>query len=797
MNLLIDNNDGRGQQDYTAYVDGDNLPVISRSLNAAATMTAALVAAEASFLPPVSGARVILERSDGFRLFTGYLATAPEQQYLGYGQMAAWRYLLRAIDDSWLLDHNELPARTSFVSRTAGNALITLTNDVLPGGLDDSGVQGVSPVNQFQIIAQKNWTSHAQELALMTRATYRAHDGALTFQEVGQPSFTLSESDPNFDPAALTVTQAAKLLNDVTIVGELQPQTYVRDYFLGDGTTLKFYLSQTPFGNSSLTASGFSYNQPPSPPILKSVAADDDRTFAIFTEDYSEAELLPTLWSVTDPDNRISLAGGQLQINGGPATVSFVEQIELAGGWLMQHGTFVFSAASAGTIGGLYNGVPADASCIAGFSVTPNGDNSNIQALIDGRVTGPVLTTTPGHHYSFVTEVICSEVQRVQQTYLSAVHAAGNGRGGESIAAAVRIVLTVHDVDPNNPGTLAAPATVLYDNVVASPPGFATYALINQGSLFAEVSYTCLQRIVNAEVRSMIPNGQFRTRLAGGLADGGECYITSTGALCFYAPYPPQPNEQIVVAYRTSGRAMARMQDAVSIAEHAQGGDKGQRLSVHRIHLPLALSDVDCENAATALLDDSVQTAWQGEYKIVSDFLPVGDVIPGDGVQVSAPSRGADFSATVRKVEVQVISLADDRSQYVIGFANDADEPLAFKLEGITLPAPVATIYTTGAPSSSLYIDSLTAAQITNVIASQITIDAGVAPPAGGGIEVRRSDGGWGPGDGGNLAGRFITETFVLPRLERSQSYYLRQYDGSSPAKYSRYSTLLHVDYPL
>src|SRR5208283_1826579 len=123
MILLIDNNDGLGQQDYTGYVDAEDLPVIARSLNAAATMSAALVSADASFSPPVSGARVVLERSDGFRLFTGYLATAPEQQYLGYGQNPAWRYLLHAVDDSCLLDHNELPARTSFVSRTAGNAL--------------------------------------------------------------------------------------------------------------------------------------------------------------------------------------------------------------------------------------------------------------------------------------------------------------------------------------------------------------------------------------------------------------------------------------------------------------------------------------------------------------------------------------------------------------------------------------------------------------------------------------------------------------------------------------------------
>ncbi len=123
MNLLIDNNAGLGQQDYTSYVDADHLPQIVRRLNCAATMTASLVASDGNFDPPVSGARIILQRSDGFALFTGYLATAPEQQYLGYGQLPAWRYLLQAIDDSCLLDQNALPARTPFAWRTAGNAL--------------------------------------------------------------------------------------------------------------------------------------------------------------------------------------------------------------------------------------------------------------------------------------------------------------------------------------------------------------------------------------------------------------------------------------------------------------------------------------------------------------------------------------------------------------------------------------------------------------------------------------------------------------------------------------------------
>lgn len=90
-----------------------------------------------------------------------------------------------------------------------------------------------------------------------------------------------------------------------------------------------------------------------------------------------------------------------------------------------------------------------------------------------------------------------------------------------------------------------------------------------------------------------------------------------------------------------------------------------------------------------------------------------------------------------------VVSLATDRSLYAIRFANDAASLLAFEFTDITLPTPVSTIFTTTSGSSSMYIAPLTAAQVTNVIATYITVDAGVAPPSGGGIEVRRSDAGW------------------------------------------------------
>lgn len=770
MKLFIDNQDGLGLQDYSAYFDAEHPPAIRRRLNRAAAMQAWLVSGEAAFRVPASGARVVLQRDDGYKLFTGYLTAAPEPEFLGATQTGTvWRYALAAMDDGWLLGHNAPTARMPFAYRTAGDALRTITNDVLSGVLDVSGVQDLGYVNQYAASSQKSWSELAQELAAMERACIRVHDGKVIFQRVAQQTLTIDEHDTKFSPRGLTITQPDCLGNDATIVGEPEPTTYVRDYFIGDGATLGFYLSRTPFARTTMT---------------------------VFEEEYAGPGLSPTLWYITDPNLKVSVAGGQLVLNGGPATVGLIEKTELAGGLRFQHGQVAFTAPSTGTLGGIYNGSVTDANCAAGFKITPSGSNCSIQALVNGAVTGAPLITLPGHQYALTTQLFVNEAHRMHQTYCSSAHGGGNGRGGDTIDAAMRVVLSAHDVDPNNAGTLALPATVLFDGVVASSPAFANYAPANGTDLHLQVTYTRLQQMVNAEVRSMIPGQAFRTRLAGTLADGGECYISAAGELHFYPPYPPQANEQVVVSYRASGRAIARVQDANSIASHNVGVDHGRRSCVRRMSVPPAPTSLDCENAALALLDDSVQQAWSGEYRIASDSLPANDVLPGDGVQVSAPSRQANFPAIVREVDVQVTSLAYDRSEYAIKFANDAAKMLAREFAKTTLPDPLPTAFTTTGPSSSLYLPSLTAVQVTDVIATQITVDTGTVPPAGGGFEVRRSDGGWGPTGDGNLVGRYTSQSILLPRLSRIQDYVLRQYDGSSPAKYSRQSALVHVDYP-
>ncbi len=77
---------------------------------------------------------------------------------------------------------------------------------------------------QYATNAQKNWSEHAQELATMVGASYTVQDGKLTFQPLGQQSFSINESDAKFLPEGLAVATPDLLRNDVTIFGELEPE---------------------------------------------------------------------------------------------------------------------------------------------------------------------------------------------------------------------------------------------------------------------------------------------------------------------------------------------------------------------------------------------------------------------------------------------------------------------------------------------------------------------------------------------------------------------------------------------
>src|SRR5436305_14298479 len=79
----------------------------------------------------------------------------------------------------------------------------------------------------------------------------------------------------------------------------------------------------------------------------------------------------------------------------------------------------------------------------------------------------------------------------------------------------------------------------------------------------------------------------------------------------------------------------------------------------------------------------------------------------------------------------------------------------------------------------SYYLPSLTNAEITQVCSTTVQVDAGMPVPHGRGIEVRMHDFGWSAPNDRKLLRRFGGRTFTLPRLGRTQTYFVRRHDRS------------------
>jgi hypothetical protein len=776
MKLTIDNLDGRGPWDYTAYLDGAGVRV-ARRLNKPTEVRFSLVASGPDFVVPVSGARVMVGQLNGQDVFTGYLTGAPKYEYLGWGgQGPVYRYAMTAQSDEVLLDQKIVRRRFPFVARSAGDALRQLAADLMPGYFDTGGIEEVDTLAYYACDPQKSWSEHAAEIGLRAGGSYRVLGGKIGFSALGKSAYRLAEQDGAFSPEGLTLVAADGLKNDVTVVGLMEPQAHVKDYFVGDGYSLKFYLSQMPFMSTNRT---------------------------LLDEEYSALD--GTRWQVMDPAGVISTSGGKLVVAGGTGTangtqVNLTEKIELGGTVLLQHGDVAFDSASDGVLGGLYPDAVSAGACFAGFDIARVGTQSRIQARVSGSLTGTTITTQADHHYVLTTRLYSSEVYRQAQTFHSASHGAGSGHGGGAVGADVRVVLEVHEIDPGNPGSLVAASTVLFDDVVANAPGYCHYALVSGRDMHCSLAFTRIVQAVNAEVRRALPGQSYRTELAGPLSEGARCRLSKEPSLQFFPQSLPAANELITVHYRGSGRALARVKDAESAAAHARNGDDGVRAVVRHVTAPSARTTADCEQGALAILDDGRGPAWSGEYKVWSDFLPGGasDIFPGDALEVDVPSRGAGFRAIVREVDIECADPRGDHSQYTIRFADGAASPLTMEFTGAPVGPALDLTPTPVAEVGSNFLPDLTGAELQMPPGStSVSLDAGQDPLPGGGFEVRWSDTGWGPDNERNLVGRFATRVFAVPRLARVQDYYLRQYDGSSPAKYSRYSAALHLDFPL
>ncbi|MGB0124955.1 MAG: hypothetical protein WA419_09570 [Silvibacterium sp.] len=276
---------------------------------------------------------------------------------------------------------------------------------------------------------------------------------------------------------------------------------------------------------------------------------------------------------------------------------------------------------------------------------------------------------------------------------------------------------------------------------------------------------------------------------------GADCRIERTGKLRFYPTSTPQAGELIAISYRTTHRAVARLANAASITEESNGGVlPGAAAWLGTVTSPAPRSSVDCENAASALLDLATNrgAAWKGKYT-AWNMETQGDVWPGDVLAVASTSANLNANLVVRTVELELSCGSPGLVKYVVSFANDWADALAIKTSS-TVPADV---WLPQQPEATPPLANLATLTISSVTGSAITVNAVAVPPTNGGFEVRRRDWAFGPGANSDLVLRSPVNNFTIPREAAVEQYYIRMYDGSTPPNYSRFSSAVFVNVAL
>jgi hypothetical protein len=771
MQVTIDNLNGSGPVDYTESIDAASSVVIKRLLNAPSECTFSFLP-DAQGLPlPARYAVISVTDTSGIVMFTGYVAATPMMLLVGYGMMGeSYRAEIRAISDELLLDSTLSVKSGTGVNQPIEQAMQTLTQLAGAVAIKLNSQSSAAILGRAEVQAGTKWSVAAGVLASSARSSYRVVSGVTSVTSIGTVTHTLNEADGSLQLSGLAAAAVKLLANDVTVCGKIEPAAYVTETFVGDGVTKEFLLSSLPF---------------------ESIASEEFK----FTDLFQGTSLNGQVWQWQDSGGRLSITAGGATCTGGSGrdgetTLSAIQELELGGSIVLEAGGVQIGAGSAGLVLGLYEGEVLLGNCLAAFQVSQSAGATQLSAIVNGGAAGSSFQPVAGHIYTLRMRVYSPEMERVNQSYYYLDTNGVNRYGGGVVVAPGRLVLELQDVTSGIPGL----ATVLYDGILSVLPPAGTIGLLDSGDLTCSIrTFTCTQASPIWVTVTPV-GGTAVSQYLGATAQNGSCKVASGGKLSFYTGTIPAAGSYIVVNYRTRHRAVARRAITQSATQTgATSAAPTTSMWMGTVTKPTPWSSVDCDNAATALLKSSA-AAWAGTYTGWNVEVNGSDVWPGDVLAISSASAGIDALVVVREVEIDMGCASPQMVKYTIRFANDWAEDLALKLSA-TVPedAWLPTVPASGGtPLSNLLM-----MQVVAITGSEIQINAGVSPPAGGGFEVKRKDWTFGPWVDSDLVLRSPVPNFIIPRLAAVEQYYVRMYDGSTPPNYSQFSSAVFADVPL
>ncbi len=421
---------------YERYLYGQ--PVKSMRYKDSALLDFTLVPLDAAFVKLHRGAYITLDSVTYPKWFTGYIVNEPEPIFLGKDSVTkqpVWAFKYQATSDEYVLSAKPIGIIPPFLNMSMGAILKNLIERLVPGTFDVTGVQDGPVVSQYVIEPDKKFFDVQQEFCESAAFTLWGNDRKIYFRPQDHAtlgSFTLDKTNAHFTPARLNITpikSGAAIINDVTVLGDIEPQTYVHEYFVGTGLDGAF-------------------------PLLTSVFGAD--TSVLLDEPFSGAAVDASKWNVYDtPSNFLQIANGYLNVLGGTGTGAFgvriasASPIPLDGRLRLTHGDWDILAGN-GLIAGLWTATPSNAltGCVYALKVAGTTVNPIVNGVLDSSQSITIDTTK---RYVLRTIAEFEKTDRAVQQY-NFLDSMGvvDSYGGTTKTDIVTWETLISEVDPSN-----------------------------------------------------------------------------------------------------------------------------------------------------------------------------------------------------------------------------------------------------------------------------------------------------------------------------------------------------------
>jgi hypothetical protein len=505
--------------DYMRYISSN--PVKTDRIKDSTLLDFSLTPADTNFVKLTRGAYIKINSSTYPNWFTGYVINDPELEYIGTssnGQTGHWEYKYQATSDEYLLSLKPLAVIPPFLNTTMGAVLKKLIQLMCPGVFDLTNIADGQFLSQYVVDPSNKFIDVANAFSEAANYKFWGNNGKLYF--VKQDSLTGLTVDANnkaFSPAQLTLRPSqTPILNDVAVLGDIEPQTYMTEYFVGTGLDAAFNLQDSVFGADSTL---------------------------FIDETFDQSQIDAQKWVTYDnANNWLQISNGYLNILGGSNNSSYDVSIQsaypvpLEGNIRFTHGEFDFldtnilgAHAGTGIIGSLWNGGYSQSlpngsltNCIYGLYWKGYDGNSAskfsllpiVNGALDTSQSTPTLNTDGSVHYVIRTIANFTLLNRVEQefNYLDETGIVQTA-GGDLKDDTVTWTTTIIGISTS---TGKQVEEYRFVNTVAMPgstTAFATYIPVASNNISCTVSGITVSMPLNAALYSstLVPfiNGGF------------------------------------------------------------------------------------------------------------------------------------------------------------------------------------------------------------------------------------------------------------------------------------------------